>query len=170
MRLNFSAPLCLLLLLAGCASAPPPRPAPAPQRSWSFPPDAFIRQRAVFTARGRQFALNGLLAKSEQGGLRLIVTENFGSVLADVLVKPDGTVFVMRSSRMFKPAWIRNYVAADLKCIFGATPPTELPVKMLDASHFVITRRWYTLDLNIVDTKPGPQSASMFDPAGAEKP
>src|SRR5690348_9075462 len=89
-----------LMLAVGCASTQPPanhftRPANL------FPADGLLVQRALFTARGRQFPLNGYLALSEAGGKRLIVTENFGNVMADLLVKPDGKVFVLRSSRMF---------------------------------------------------------------------
>jgi len=40
----------------------------------------------------------------------------------------------------------------------------------LSATHFVIERRWYKLDLQIVETKPGPQPPELFDPARLEKP
>src|SRR5208282_1706020 len=129
----------------------------------SFPADALMIQRAVLTIHGRQFTLNGYLALSRTGGRRLIVTENFGSVLADVLVKPDGDVYVMRSSRTFRPEWIRRYVAADLDCIFGSATDAECPGRMLNSTHFVIERRGYTLDLQIVETKPSPQPPEMFD-------
>lgn len=150
----------LLLLAAGCATTPPqnfPRPANL------FPPDALMIQRAVLTVHGKQFTLNGYLALSKTGGKRLIITENFGGVLADVLVKPDGKIFVMRSSLLFRPEWVRRYVAADLECIFGGAPQKNRPFKMLSPSHFVVERRSYTLDLQIVETKPGPQPPEMFD-------
>jgi hypothetical protein len=38
----------------------------------------------VLTVLGRQFTLNGYLANSATNGQRLIITENFGGVLADV--------------------------------------------------------------------------------------
>lgn len=157
----------LLALLAGCAT--PPR-STLPRGPQSFPADALITQRGVLTVRGRQFTLNGYLATSATGAKRLIVTENFGSVLADVLVKPDGSVRVMRSSRAFKPAWIRDYIATDLQCIFGDAPRANCPGQMLSPTHFLIQRRWYRLDLQIVETKPGPQPAEMFDEAKAEQP
>jgi len=119
-------------------------------------------QRAVLTVHGRQFTLNGYLALSKTGGKRLVV-ENFGAALADVLVKPDGKIFVMRSSQLFRPEWIQRYVVADLECIFGGAPEAGCPVKMLSPTHFVIERRGYTLDLQIVETKPGLQSPEMFD-------
>ena len=89
--------LMLLLLMAGCATAPPPPnlPRPAPP----FPADAMVTQRAVLTIHGRQFALNGYTLLSATNGLRLIMTENFGHVLADVLVKPDGSVQVVQAAR-----------------------------------------------------------------------
>jgi hypothetical protein len=149
----------LLLLAAGCATAPPNNP---PRAAISFPADALMIQRAVLTVHGRQFTLNGYLALSKTGGKRLIV-ENFGAALADVLVKPDGKIFVMRSSPLFRPEWIRRYVAADMECIFGGAPEADCPVKMLSPTHFVIERREYTLDLQIVETKPGPQPPEMFD-------
>ena len=157
----------LLALLAGCAT--PPRNTLL-RGAHSFPADALITQRGVLTVRGRQFTLNGYLATSATGAKRLIVTENFGSVLADVLVKPDGSVRVMRSSRTFKPAWIRNYIATDLQCIFGDAARADCPGQMLSPTHFIIERRWYKLDLQIVETKPGLQPAEMFDEAKARKP
>lgn len=165
--LRKSCSLLLLTLAAGCAT--PPRTI-LPRAPQSFPVDALITQRGVLTVLGRQFTLNGYLATSATGAKRLIVTENFGSVLADVFVKPDGSVRVMRSSRAFKPAWIRDYIATDLQCIFGDAPRADCPGQMLSPTHFMIQRRWYKLDLHIVETKPGPQPAAMFDEAKAEKP
>jgi len=162
---------CWLLtgvLAAGCATAPPP--AGAPRARGSFPGDGLLTQRAVLTARGRQFALNGYLALSTAGGKRLIVTQSLGQVLADVLVKPDGSVQVVRASRMLRPEWIRRYLAADLECIFGNAPGTEGPLRMLSPTHFLIERRWYTLDLQIVETKPGPQASELFDATSKATP
>lgn len=146
-----------IALLAGCAAPPRSLPLPRPQ---IFP--ALITQRGVLTVMGREFTLNGYLATSTAGAKRLIVTENFGGVLADVLVKPDGAVRVMRSSRAFKAAWIRDYVAADIQCLFGGA---EGPVRRLSPTHFIIERRWYKLDLQIVGIKPGRQPAKMFEEA-----
>ena len=157
--------LILLALLTGCATIPKssvPRATP--------PPDALITQRGVLKVLGRQFTLNGYVALSATGGRRLIVTENFGSVLADVLVKPDGSVHVMRSSRAFKPEWIRKYLAADLECLFGNGPRENCPGEQLGPDHYRIARRWYSLELRTVETKLGPQSADMFDASKAEKP
>jgi len=125
-----------------------------------------VTQRGVLTVLGRQFSLNGYVAKSQAHGLRLIMTENFGSVLADVLVKPEGKVLVMQSKRPFRPAWAERYVAADLKCIFSDTTEGNCPVQMLSPTHFVIKRRWYKLDLRTVETKPGPQPDEMFQEKG----
>jgi hypothetical protein len=161
--------LPLVLLAAGCVSPMPP-PSSVPRPAELFPANALVTQRAVLTVRGRQFALNGYLALSETGGRRLIVTENFGNVMADVLVKRDGTVHMMRSGRTFRPAWIRRYVAADLQCIFGDAPEANCPDKMLSPTHFVIERRWYTLDLQIVEIKPGPQPPGLFDEGKAKTP
>jgi hypothetical protein len=156
-----------LLLAAGCATVPPThisRPAKL------FPADALITQRAVLTIHGRQFTLNGYVAKSETRGLRLIVAENFGGALADVLVKPDGKVFVMRSSPLFRMEWIEKYIAADLKCIFGDEMETNCPGKMLSPTHFLIERRAYKLDLQIVQIQPGAQSPKLFDETRKETP
>ncbi len=151
----------LLLLLAGCATTPPP--GNLPRLAGSFPTEVLMIQRAVLTVHGRQFTLNGYLAVSKTGGKRLIVTENFGAVLADVLVKPDGKIFVMRSSQLFRPEWIQRYVVADMECIFGGKPETNCPGKMLSPPHFLIEHRGYTLDLQIVETKPGVQPSELFD-------
>src|SRR5450755_128526 len=135
----------LLLLAAGCMTTPPPEN--LPRAANSFPADALMIQRAVLTVHGRQFTLNGYLALSGMGGKRLIVTENFGAVLADVLVKPDGTVHVMRSSRILRPRWIDRYVAADLMGIFGGANNSASPIRELSATHFELERRWYKLEL-----------------------
>jgi len=155
-----------LVLLTGCATTPRSQIQRPPH---SVPTDAMITQRGVLTVLGRQFTLNGYLSISAAEGKRLIVTENFGGVLADVLIKPDGTVHVMRSSRAFKPKWIRRYIAADVECLFGNNPKADCRGEMLSPTHFVVKRRWYKLDLQIVETKPGPQPATMFDESKAEK-
>jgi hypothetical protein len=150
----------LLLFVAGCATTPQQyfsRPANL------FPADALMIQRAVLTVHGRQFTLNGYLALSKTGGKRLIVTENFGAVLADVLVKSDGKIFVMRSSQLFSPKWIQRYIVADMECIFGGARETNCPGKMSSPVHFVIKHSGYTLDLQLVETKPGPQPPELFD-------
>jgi hypothetical protein len=153
--------LLLLWLVTGCATTPPP--GNLPRVANSFPADALLIQRALLTVHGRQFTLNGYLALSKIGGQRLIVTENFGAVLADALVKPDGKIYVMRSSQLFRPDWIPRYVVADMECIFGDAPDANCPGKMLSPAHFVIEHRGYTLDLQVVETKPGPQPPELFD-------
>jgi|HubBroStandDraft_4_1064222.scaffolds.fasta_scaffold872350_1 hypothetical protein len=159
------------LLVAGCASSPAP-PAPPASQAWrvrdSFPASGMITQRALFTTRGRQFALNGFLALSGTGDRRLVVLETFGHVMADVLVKADGRVFVMQSSRMFSAKWIRRYVVADMRCIFGAAPD-GCPVTMPEPNRFVLNRRGYSLDVRILEAKSGPQPAALFDETHALK-
>ena len=159
--------LLLLMLVAGCAA---PRPGVVTGTRPDFPPEALITQRATLTARGRQFTLNGYVACSERGGLRLIVTENFGNVLADLLVRPDGATTVLRSSSLLRPQWINNYMASDLKCVFGAAPDHGCALVVLDANHMLITRRWYRLDLRTVEVKPGPQPAALFETAAPARP
>jgi hypothetical protein len=151
----------LLLLAAGCATEPPT--GNFSRGANSFPPDALLIQRALLTVHGRQFTLNGYLSLSKNGGRRLIVTENFGAVLADVLVKPDGKIFVMRSSRLFRPEWIERFVVADLECIFGYAPGKKCAGKMLSPTHFLLENQGYSLDLQIVETKTGPQPPELFD-------
>jgi hypothetical protein len=166
MRLNLLF-IVLTALLAGCATAPPPN-LPHPTRE--FPADALITTRGVLTARGRQFPLNGYVSRSATGGQRLIVTENFGNVMADVLVKLDGTVRVMRAGSVLRPTWVERYMAGDLICIFGGGTEIDCPGQMLSPTHFIIERRWYKLDLQIVDIKPGPQSPGLFEEKPAGKP
>ena len=156
-----------LLLFTGCMTTPRAQIQRTPN---SFPADALIIQRGVLTALGRQFTLNGYLASSSTNGQRLVVTENFGSILADVLVKPDGKAYVMRSSRAFKHKWIERFIAADVQCLFANSQQTDCPGQMLGSNHFLIERRWYKLDLHIVETKPGVQPPEMFDTTKAEKP
>ncbi len=158
--------LLVPLLLIGCATTPTPqivRPAP------TYPPDALLTQRGVLTALGRQYTLNGYLALSATNGQRLILTENFGNVLADVLIQPDGRAYVMKSSRAFKPKWIKRYIAADVRCLYGTRlPDDDCPGLALGPDHFQIERRWYRLDLRTVNVKPGPQPAALFDASQAE--
>ncbi len=159
--------LLLTLLLswaAGCAtphSVPPPRASINPP---VFPPEALVMQRGILTARGRQFSLNGYVASSQSRGLRLILTEDFGGVMADVLVNPAGQALVLQAKPPFRPAWVERYIAADLRCIFGQPAETNCPVQMLSPTHFLIERRWYKLDLRTVEVKPGVQPAEMFQP------
>lgn len=164
MRLKlFFLPLCLLLA-AGCATAPKevaPRPAPVAV-------DGFQTHRAVFTALGKQYTFNGYLATSQTGAKRLLITENFGMVFADLIIKPDGKIFVMQSNKVFTPRRIRKYVAADLEAMFG-NQSGPAPITQLSENHFVLKRRFYTLDLRILNTKPGPQPAEMFDETKAKK-
>jgi hypothetical protein len=167
----FALTLCLLpslILVAGCATSKPQTTAAVAERN--FPANAFMTHRAIFTARGRQFALTGYLALSETGGKRLIISQMLGQTMADLLVKPDGTVQVMQASPMFKPEWVRKYVAADLECIFGKTPRKHCPVQMLDPNHFVIKHFWYKIDLRIVETRTGPQPQSLFESNHEKKP
>ena len=157
----------VLLGLVGCATPPKTsfRPTATP-----FPPDALITQRGVLTVLGRQFTLNGYLALNAAGGKRLVVTETFGGVLADLLITPDGTAHVMRSSRALKPEWIRRYLAADVQCLTGGTTVEECPGEMISPTHYLVQRRWYKLDLQTVNVKPGAQPAPMFDASRSEKP
>jgi hypothetical protein len=164
--LTILAPLSALLI-TGCATTKSKTTTGAFEPH--FPSNAFMTHRAIFTARGREFALTGYLALSEIGGKRLIISQALGQTMADLLVKPDGTVHVMQSSPMFKPEWVRRYVAADLDCIFGKHPQKKCPVQARDANHFVIKHFFYKLDLRIVETKIGPQPENLFDPAQARK-
>jgi hypothetical protein len=158
----------LWLVAAGCATAPVSDHAARPVNP--FPAEAFITERAVFNARGAQFPLNGYLALSAAGGKRLVVTENFGRVVADVLVKPDGKIFVMQSSRMFPATYIRYGIAVDLECLCGDSPAADCPVKMPGPNRFVIDRGTrYRLDLQIVEIKSGTPAAELFDETKAEK-
>ena len=158
-----------LLVAAGCATATRPAGPVVPQ-SWTYPADARITQRGIMTALGKQYTMNGFLFRSVSAGQRLVITENFGQILADVLVKPDGSVFVMRSSRAFKSKWIRRFVAADLKGIFGSPQTPDPGIQLLSENHFAVRRRWYSLDLRILDVQAGPQPAAQFDASQAEVP
>jgi len=161
MRRSFFLPLAWLFV-TGCATAPAPPVSRFTKPPGMFPSSGLITQRAVLTARGRQFTLNGYLALAGNGDRRLVVLETFGHVMADVLVKADGHVYVMQFSRMFPPEWIRRYMVADVECIFGE-PAADCPVTMPEPAHFVLKRRGYSLDVRIVETKAGPQPAEMFD-------
>lgn len=165
MRRNFLLLPLLWLLGTGCATAPKEpivRPAPI------APMDGFQTHRAVFTALGKQYTFNGYLATSQTGAKRLLVTENFGMVFADLIIKPDGTVFVMQSNKVFTPKRIKKYVAADLEALFG-NPAKPAPISRSGENHYLLKRRFYTLDLRIITTKTGPQPAEMFDETKIKK-
>ena len=89
--------------------------------------------------------------------------------MADVLVKPDGRIIVMQSSRMFSSKYIRRGIAADVQCVFGGATNGDCPVEMLSTDHFIVQRHGYTLDLRILDVKAGAQPAELFDASKAEK-
>ena len=94
MRRNLLLLSLVLMLAGGCASNPPghfTRP------DGAFPAEGLIVQRVLLTIHGRQFALNAYLAQSPANGKRLVITETFGAVVADVLIKPDGTAVIMKS-------------------------------------------------------------------------
>jgi len=137
--------ILLLLLLTGCATVPPRVPV-------RVTTSALLTQRAVLTIHGRQFTLTGYLALSETNGMRLIMTSALGQVMADVLLKPDGAVYLMRPSPALRPEWIERYVAADMRR-FAESPTPNLSIK--DRSH--------TLELRTVETKTGPQPANLFE-------
>jgi hypothetical protein len=154
--------LSLVIFVSGCATAPVAKMAAPAVRE--IPSEAFMTHRVIMNARGREFALTGYLALSQSRGMRLIVSESFGQQLGDVLIKPDGSVHVMKAGPMLKKQWIEKYLAADLKCLFGHT--SELcPVTVVSPTHFVLTRRWYKLDLRIVETRPGRQPDALFEDA-----
>ena len=152
------------LLLCGCSNTPATAPNP-PRPSGLFPSNAQVTQRGILKTFRGEFPLTGYVALNEAGDRRLFLTETFGPVLADVLVQRDGTVHLMRADTKFPPAWVRRYVAADLRAVFGDPPPSPDPVQMLGTNHFLIQRRWYRLDLRTVEVKPGPQPPELFDPA-----
>jgi hypothetical protein len=168
MHRNHIIILLLAGMLAGCVSAP--SPAKLPHGTITQPAEGMLLQRAVLTIHGREFSLNGYVVRSETQGLRLIMTENFGGVLADVLVKPDGKIFVMQAKAPFRPAWIEKYIAADLKCIFGMSTDADCPVQMVSATHFVVDRRQYKLDLRTIEARPRPQPPELFDETRRSKP
>jgi hypothetical protein len=148
--------------LAGCTTPAPPQPSTL-RLSASFPAEAFLTQRAVLTGRGRQFAFNGYLAFSQTRGMRLVLTGDFGQILADVLVKHDGSVHVMQSGKILHPNWIRHYVAEDLKCVFAESPARHGSLQVLSPSHFILRRPWYVLDISIVETRVGDQPPALFE-------
>jgi len=157
--------LPLILLaggLAGCATHPNTPPPLVESRAF-FPGEALITQRAMFTARGAQYPLNGYLALSETRGKRLVLTETFGIVVADLLVKPDGQVVVLKSSRIFPARYIRRLMAADVQCVFGGRTALDCPVSCPAPNEYVIDRSGYRLELRILSVKPGQQPDSMFD-------
>jgi hypothetical protein len=154
-------------LLTGCAVVPKTTVA-LPAKS--VPSEAFITHRGVLTARGRQFPMNGYLAVSPDRGQRLVITEQFGKVLADVLVQPGGNVHVVRSSRALRERWIREHVVADMQCVLDLAPEEECPGERLAPDRVRIQRRWYQLELTTVETRTCPQPASLFDPPLAGTP
>ena len=157
------------LLTTGCASPHPSAPHHLAHTAHLFPAEALVTQRGVLTVHGRQVSLNGYVSKSQTRGLRFVLTESFGGVLADVLVTSAGKVQVLQLKRPFRPAWVERYVAVDLKCIFADATETDCPVQVLSPTHFRVQRRWYKLDLWTVETKVGPQPAEMFEPRQAIK-
>jgi hypothetical protein len=177
MKRNFPWLLTLLAVVlwaAGCVGPEPkeaaaPPPGIPPRVGELFPLNAVVTQRGVLTIHGRQFSMTGYIARSETNGLRLLMTETFGGVLADVMIEPSGKVIVVQTKPPFRPAWAEQYVAADLRCIFGRASIEDCPGWVLSPTHFVIKRPRYTLDLQTVEVKTNVPPASMFDPNIAKK-
>ena len=89
----------ITILLAGCATPKSAKQTPVAK----VPDEGLLTHRAILAARGKgEFALTGYLAVSKTRGMRLIVSENFGGQLADVLVKPDGSVHIIKAGPMLK--------------------------------------------------------------------
>ena len=126
MRRNFIFLSLLLLLAAGCAMV---QKDSSERIANLAPADGFQTHRAIFTALGKQYTFNGYLATSHTGGQRLLITENFGMVFADVLIKPDGKIYVMQANKIFTPRRIRKYVAADVQALFDSRLRESTPVK-----------------------------------------
>lgn len=162
MRRRLLEILLLSCVLAGCASHPVAPPPLVDSRAF-FPGEGLITQRVLFTAGGEQYPLNGYLALSETRGKRLVLMDSLGIVVADVLMKPDGQVLVMKSSRMFSARHIRRYMAADVQCVFGGRTMLDCPVSSPAPNEYVIDRGHYQLDMRILQVKPGPQPDTMFD-------
>ena len=80
-----------------------------------------------------------------------------------MLVQADGSIQVMRSGGVFRPDWIRRHVAMDLQCLANDPPDPGCPVRKLDPTHFRIVRPAYKLEVQTVETRPGPQPAGLFD-------
>ncbi len=156
-----------LLLAAGCAHTE--RSGGVQPARYVPPADGFQTHRAIFTVLGKQYSFNGYLALSHTGGKRLLVTENFGMVFADVLIKPDGKIYVFQSNKIFTPRRIKKYVAADLEALFGDHHSKKTPVTLVSPEHLILKRSFYSLNLRIVQTKPGAQPDSMFDETKAQK-
>ena len=162
MRRRLLELLLLSCVLGGCASRPAAPPPLVESRAF-FPTEAFIIQRVMFTVQGEQYPLNGYLALSETRGKRLVLMDTFG-IVADVLIKPDGQVFVMKSSRMFSARCIRQFMAADVQCVFGGRTMLDCPVSSPAPNEYVIDRGGrYQLDMRILQVKPGRQPDTMFD-------
>jgi hypothetical protein len=149
--------LCVALLpLAGCATF-------RKERTATFPEEAFITHRAVLSARGgKQFTFNGYLSQSATRGQRLILMESFGTVLADLLIRPSGEVHVLRAAPAIKPVLLERYVARDIQCIFKVPAPDGCKVTEVSPKHFRVKRWMYTLDLHVLEVKAGQQPDSMF--------
>jgi hypothetical protein len=163
MPLNRLVFLLLGLLFAGCTTQSGLAPASTDFHGALAVTNALVTQRAVLRIRGREFALNGYLAINNTQDMRMVVTEMFGQVLADVLLDHDGRVQVIQSSRLLRQTWIERYLASDVRCIFGALSTGPCPVRKLGPNHFLIERPRYALDLRILETRPGPQPAELFD-------
>jgi hypothetical protein len=150
--------LAVLIVASGCATR---LPLSRPART--MPADALVTHRAMLDLRGRQFTFNAYLSQNAAGARRLVLMETFGNVIGDVLIQPDGSVHVIRSSPAIKPVWLRRYVARDVQCLYGEPPPRGCRVTEVAPNHFVVRRWFYSLSLQIVDVKPGAQSPSLFE-------
>lgn len=158
MRRNFLL-LSLMLMLAGCATAPP---AVAFKRPAAFPSQGTIDQRVVLSLLGRQFVLNAYLALNQAGGTRLtMLSDPFGTEMADVLIKTNGDVTIFKSSRLFPEKYIRKLMVPDVESIFGSST-NPVPVTVLAPDHYLIDHGTCKVSVRIVKIKPGPPAPAPF--------
>jgi hypothetical protein len=81
-------------------------------------------QRAILTVGRRQFTCDGVLTASPGEGRHLALVSSLG-VVTDLRVKNDGACQILKVTPLFRESWGRQFVAPDLRWLFGPTAPLE---------------------------------------------
>ena len=95
-----------------------------------FPARYRATQRAIITARGKQFTCDGVLTVSPAEGYHLALVSSFGAV-TDLRVKAD-EVALLKVTPLFRADWSRNFVARDLRELFVAPDRLQSAGRLAD--------------------------------------
>ena len=124
-----------LLLTWGCRAAAPPAgqmlldPDLARElrdRAAHLYPASFRAvHRALLTAGGRQFLLDGYLTVQRPGSFRLVAKGDMGGTVFEIVKEPGQKARVVRNPMGLRPSWLTEGAARSLEALYLAQPGPE---------------------------------------------